>query len=66
MHEKRQFVRRPYEHTLDFCVSVVKIYELKKLALKGITINISSGRFCMKTDYPFEPGHVLRFNNGMG
>lgn len=65
MDEKRQFERKFFREEVHFTVSVLDFMELKKLELKGIGIDISNTGLGMRTDYPLEPGHVLRFSNGI-
>ena len=66
MAERRQIQRRPYDKETSFSVSVLELKELKKFSLKGKGINIHDAGLGIQIDYPLEPGHVLRFNNGVG
>lgn len=38
---------------------------MKKITLYCETVNISAGGLCIETEYPIEPGHVLRFGNNI-
>ncbi|MDI6745202.1 MAG: PilZ domain-containing protein [Thermodesulfovibrionales bacterium] len=63
MFEQRQFERKPYTETFYFAVTVLDIIDTKVLNLVARGIDISEGGMCIKTDYPLEPGHVLRLQN---
>ncbi len=65
MIERRQFERKPYMKTINYVVTVLDFRELKNLALKGEATDISDRGIGIKTDYPLEPGHVLKFNTEM-
>ncbi|MDP3049007.1 MAG: PilZ domain-containing protein [Thermodesulfovibrionales bacterium] len=62
MLDKRQFERKSYTETFYFAVSVLDIIDTKILNLVARGIDVSEGGIGIKTDYPLEPGHVLRFN----
>jgi len=61
--EKRQFERRPFKKTINYSVNVFDAVELLKLNLKADTIDISKAGMGIWTDYPLEPGYVLRLND---
>lgn len=63
--EKRQFERRPFVGTIGYSVSVLEFRELKRLNLRAETVDISEAGLGIITDYPLEPGHVLRFSSGI-
>ena len=63
MLEQRQFERKPYTETFYFAVSVLDIVNTKVLNLVARGVDISEGGIGIKTDYPLEPGHVLRLQN---
>ena len=62
MLEQRQFERKPFDETFYCAVSVLDIIDTKILNLVARGIDISEGGIGIKTDYPLEPGHVLRLN----
>lgn len=62
MFKQRQFEREPYTETFYCAVSVLDIIDTKILNLVARGVDISEGGIGIKTDYPLEPGHVLRFN----
>ncbi|OGW33155.1 MAG: hypothetical protein A2X59_07520 [Nitrospirae bacterium GWC2_42_7] len=64
--DKRESERIQYEQMVDLTVSVLQFKELKSLNLKGNGIDISKTGLGLRVDYPLEPGHVLRFSNGIG
>ncbi|GAB4419726.1 MAG: hypothetical protein OHK0032_15610 [Thermodesulfovibrionales bacterium] len=61
MEDKRQFKRTSFTETIGYSVSVLEFRELKRLNLKAEAVDISEGGLGIITDYPLEPGHVLRF-----
>ncbi|HBR21910.1 MAG TPA: hypothetical protein DD713_04985 [Nitrospiraceae bacterium] len=63
MFEQRQFERKPYNETFYCAVSVLDIMDTKILNLVARGVDISEGGIGIKTDYPLEPGHVLRLHN---
>lgn len=65
-HEQRQFERRPYEAPINLSVNVLELKELKILNLMADNINISEGGICIRTNYPLENGHVVRFHTDIG
>lgn len=66
MIERRQFDRMPLDKLIDFSVCVLEFRQVKTLHLKGKTLDISNGGACIQTDYPIEPGYLLRFCNDIG
>lgn len=62
----RQLERRPFVKIVDYSVSVLEFTELRSLKLKADIIDISDLGLGLRTTYPLEPGHVLRFNSGIG
>ncbi len=66
MGEKRGVERKPFEKKISYMVSVLELRELKNLSLMADIMDISDSGLGMHTDYPLEPGHVLRFDNGIG
>lgn len=65
MFVQRQFERKPYTNTFYCAVSVLDIVNTKVLNLEARGVDISEGGIGIKTDYPLEPGHVLRLHNGI-
>jgi len=63
--EKRQFERRPFVETIGYSVSVLEFRELRRLNLRAETVDISEAGLGIITDYPLEPGYVLRFSSGI-
>ncbi|NCO84372.1 MAG: hypothetical protein COZ31_04275 [Nitrospirae bacterium CG_4_10_14_3_um_filter_44_29] len=63
MVEQRQFERKLFDETFYFAVSVLDVIDTKVLNLVARGIDISEGGIGIKTDYPLEPGHVLRLQN---
>ena len=62
MPEQRQFERKPFDETFYCAVTVLDIIDTKVLNLVARGVDVSEGGISIKTDYPLEPGHVLRFN----
>lgn len=62
MPEQRQFERKPFDETFYCAVTVLDIIDTKVLNLVARGIDIGDGGIGIKTDYPLEPGHVLRLN----
>ena len=65
MLEQRQFERKSYTETFYFAVSVLDIIDTKVLNLVARGIDISESGIGIKTDYPLEPGHVMRLNSNL-
>lgn len=65
VEDKRQFKRKPFSKTIDYTVSVLNWKKLTRLSLKADVVDISDGGIGIRTGYPIEPGHVLRFYNGL-
>lgn len=65
MFEQRQFERKPFDETFYYAVTVLDIIDTKVLNLVARAVDISEGGIGIKTDYPLEPGHVLRLNNAL-
>ncbi|MBI5205186.1 MAG: PilZ domain-containing protein [Nitrospirae bacterium] len=63
MSERRKFERKPFTNTINFAVSVLDIANTKVLNLVAKGIDISEAGIGIKTNYPLEPGHVLRLDN---
>lgn len=59
--ERRRYKREPCNMPLEFSLSVLDVYEVKKVVAKGVAIDISEGGVGLITEFPLEPGHVLRF-----
>lgn len=57
----RQFERTPLIKAINYFAGVFEGGELKMLNLKGDIIDISEGGVGLKTDYPLEPGYMIRF-----
>lgn len=65
MLEQRQFERKPFDETVYCAVTVLDFIDTKILNLVARGIDITDGGIGIKTDYPLEPGHVLRLNNAL-
>ena len=63
MEERRQFERKPLKKTINYSVNVFDVGEVLKLNLKADAINISKAGMGIWTDYPLEPGYILKFND---
>ena len=64
--ELRHFERKPYEKAINCSVNILDFKELTRLNLTANTVNISEGGICIRTNYPFENGHVLKFHTDIG
>jgi len=65
MFESRQFGRKPFDETFYCAVTVLDIVDTKILNLVARGIDISEGGIGIKTDYPLEPGHVMRLHDSI-
>jgi hypothetical protein len=65
MVDKRQFEKKPYTETFYCAVTVLDVVDTKILNLVARGIDISEGGIGIKTDYPLEPGHVMRLHDGI-
>lgn len=65
VEDKRQYKRRSFSKSIDYTVSVLNWKRLTRLSLKADVVDISDGGIGIRTGYPIEPGHVLRFYNGL-
>ncbi|MDP2277089.1 MAG: PilZ domain-containing protein [Nitrospirota bacterium] len=65
MLEQRQFERKPFDETFYCAVSVLDFIDTKILNLVARGIDITDGGIGIKTDYPLEPGHVMRLNSNL-
>ena len=65
MLEQRQFERKPYTETFYCAVTVLDVIDTKILNLVARGIDISEGGIGIKTDYPLEPGHVMRLHDSI-
>ena len=65
MFEQRQFERKPFDETVYCAVNVLDIRDTKRLDLVARGIDISEGGIGITTDYPLEPGHMLRLHNSV-
>ena len=65
MVEQRQFERKPFDETFYCAVTVLDIVDTKILNLVARGIDISDGGIGIKTDYPLEPGHVMRLHDSI-
>ncbi len=63
---KRQFERKPLMKTFNYSVSVPDLGKPNMLNLRGDTIDISNAGVGIRTDYPLNLSHVLRFKKGIG
>lgn len=66
MEEKREFERRAVMQSIQYSVTVLDFRDLRRVSLNGEVVDISDSGMGIKTDFPLEPGHVLRFNSGIG
>jgi len=65
MQERRQAQRTPFTEPIFYAVNVLDTRELKVLNLKAMAVDITDVGVGIKADYPLEPGHVLRFYDGI-
>ncbi|MDP1758632.1 MAG: PilZ domain-containing protein [Thermodesulfovibrionales bacterium] len=65
MFEQRQFERKSFDETFYCAVTVLDVIDTKILNLVARGIDISDGGIGIKTDYPLEPGHVMRLHDGI-
>ncbi|MDO9028248.1 MAG: response regulator, partial [Candidatus Roizmanbacteria bacterium] len=64
MEERRQFERRPFKKPIRCSVNVFdRGGGLSKLNMKADTFDISREGMGIRTDYPLDPGYVLRFDD---
>jgi len=59
--DERRFKRVPAFRNINYSASVMEKEGLKILDLKGDIVDISDEGIGMKTDYPLEPGYMVRF-----
>ncbi len=62
---KRQHERKPFSKAVDCSVCVLNLRELTTVQLRTESLDISDGGISIRTGYPLEPGHVLRFRSGI-
>jgi hypothetical protein len=58
--DKRKYKRMACEGPLSFSLSVVDFKSLKKINSRGTCLDISDYGIGFLTDYPLEPGHILK------
>ncbi|UCE79964.1 MAG: PilZ domain-containing protein [Nitrospiraceae bacterium] len=63
-NSKRKHQRIAYDEALNFSLAVVKFKSIEKVHSTGKAIDISDGGIGFYTDYPLEPGHILRIEHG--
>ncbi len=61
---ERKHQRIAYDEALNFSLAVVKFKSIEKVQSTGKAIDISDGGIGFYTDYPVEPGHILRIEHG--
>ena len=66
----RSHVRTSFIRPVRYYLSVLDANELKRIRNDGVSVDISAGGLGMLSDFPFEKGHVLTFEeeistNGM-
>lgn len=66
MTEKRQFQRRPVREAITFSVSVYDGFGQTRLDLTAMTFDAGAAGLGIETDYPLEPGHIIRLDTGDG
>lgn len=57
---KRQYERFAFSRPLNFSLNVLEHKTLKRVSSKGMGINISEEGMCFATEFPLEPGHILK------
>lgn len=62
--ERRLCDRIPYLKEIICSVTVLEDREIKHLDLKCDAIDLSEKGIGFFSNYPLEPGHVIRFSNG--
>lgn len=60
---KRKHKRTAYEETLNFSLAVVDFKSIRKVHSTGKAVDISDGGIGFYTDYPVEPGHILKIEH---
>jgi hypothetical protein len=60
---KRRHERTAYEDTLNFSLAVVNFKSIQKVYSTGKAVDISDGGIGFFTDYPVEPGHILKIEH---
>lgn len=60
---KRKYPRRAYDMLLSFSLSVLEFTDLKHIEASGKSVDISEAGLGFLTDFPLEPGHVIRIKN---
>ncbi len=59
----RKDMRKPFVMPVRYSASVSDMRELKQIYDIAVSVDISTGGIGILTDYPFEEGHILTFND---
>ncbi|MBI5026933.1 MAG: PilZ domain-containing protein [Nitrospirae bacterium] len=61
INERRSYPRQSYELPLKYSLSILDVFDLKKVVSTGVSLDISRKGLGIYADFPVENGHVLRF-----
>ena len=61
--ERRKYQRKTFPEKINFGLSVLDAGNSKVINLFGTAVDMSETGIGIKTDYPLEPGHILRLIN---
>ncbi|MEW5744676.1 MAG: response regulator [Nitrospirota bacterium] len=59
--ERRRFERRPFARSITYSVSSFDVLKPKMVDLDAEIVDISAAGMGIRTDYPLDPGSVIRF-----
>jgi len=63
--ERRKYSRAGYDTPLKYSLAVLELRNLRKVQASGKGVDICEEGMGFCTDFPLEPGQVLRINNGL-
>jgi len=64
--DRREYVRTGYDMPISFSLSILEFTDFKTVEAYGRIVDKSENGLGISTDYPLEPGHVIRIRNDDG
>lgn len=61
--EKRKLARVPTSMEFGYSVTILDYKNLRKVESRGVAVDRSKAGMGFVTEYPLEPGHVVRINS---
>jgi len=60
--EQRKYDRMPVDMRFEYSVTILDYKNLRKVSSSGIGVDVCDAGMGFLTDYPLEPGHVVKID----